>query len=60
MKKLLTLIVAAIMAVACCFSLVACGDKKSDVRTIDFSMGAQMDNSEYALFAETVPSDPKP
>ena len=26
MKKLITLVVAAIMAVACCFSLVACGD----------------------------------
>lgn len=55
MKKLITLIVAALMAVACCFSLVACGDKKSNARTIDFSMSEQMDASTYALFAESVP-----
>lgn len=57
MKKLLTLIVAAIMAVACCFSLTACGDKKSTTRSIDFSMGEQMPNAYYSMFAETVPAD---
>ncbi len=55
MKKLITLIVAALMAVACCFSLVACGEKKSNARTIDFSMGAEMADAYYAMFAETVP-----
>lgn len=57
MKKLLTLIVAAIMAVACCFSLVACGDKESNVRSIDFDMGTEVSNGYYAMFAETVPAD---
>ena len=57
MKKLITLIVAAIMAVACCFSLTACGDKDSNVRSIDFSMGARTTNAEYAYFAEYVPAD---
>lgn len=57
MKKLLTLIVAAIMAVACCFSLVACGDKESNVRSIDFSINPEISNANYAMFAEYVPED---
>ena len=32
MKKLLTLLVAAIMAVACCFGLVGCGDEETSVK----------------------------
>ena len=57
MKKLITLIVTAIMAVACCFSLTACGDKKSNVRTIDFSFNSEIGNANYAMFAEYVPED---
>lgn len=57
MKKLLTLLLTAVMAVAACFSLTACGDKESNTRSIDFSMGDEMPNAYYAMFAETVPED---
>lgn len=56
MKKLITLLLTAVMAVACCFGLTAC-DGESNARTIDFSMSANVDNSEYAMFAEYVPAD---
>lgn len=32
MKKLLTLLLTAVMAVACCFGFTACGEEKSDVK----------------------------
>ena len=57
MKKLITLLLTAVMAVAACFSLTACGDDKSNVRTIDFSMPVMMSNATYAVFAEDLPED---
>ncbi len=57
MKKLITLLLTAVMAVAACFSLTACGDDKSNARTIDFSMGAEFSNTYYAMFAESIPED---
>lgn len=56
MKKLITLLLTAVMAVACCFGLTAC-DGESKARTIDFSMNAEMSNANYAMFAETIPED---
>lgn len=49
MKKLLTLLVAAIMAVACCFGLVACGDGED---------AQELKMPAYdARFTETIPAD---
>ena len=56
MKKLITLLLTAVMAVACCFGLTACGDENK-ASTIDFSTSSRMQNAYYAMFAETVPED---
>lgn len=56
MKKLLTLLVTAALAITCCFGLVGCGDD-AKVRTIDFQMPVKMANGNYSMFAETVPED---
>ena len=51
MKKLITLLLAVVLAVACCFSLTACEKEESTTATIDL-MG-----SSYAMYAEDVPDD---
>lgn len=56
MKKLLTLLVTAALAITCCFGLVGCDDD-AKVRTIDFQMPVEMANGNYSIFAETVPED---
>ena len=56
MKKLLTLLVTAVLALTCSFGLVGCGDD-AKVRTIDFSMGDGIPNGYFTAFAETVPED---
>ncbi|MBR1983905.1 MAG: BMP family ABC transporter substrate-binding protein [Clostridia bacterium] len=50
MKKLLTLLLTAIMAVACCFGLTACGEEEAKPATINMY-------NQYAYFAENVPDD---
>lgn len=50
MKKLLTMLLTVVMAVACCFGLTACGEDEAKARTIDI-------NDDFAMFAEYVPND---
>ncbi len=50
MKKLLTMLLTVVMAVACCFGLTACGEEEAKPATIDI-------NDEFAMFAEYVPDD---
>ena len=50
MKKLLTLMLTVILAVAACLGLTACGDDESSVRTYDV-------NDNFAMFAEYIPED---
>ena len=56
MKKLITLLVAVVMSVACCFGLVGCGEESS-ARTIDLSVNSSVSNAEIAYYAEYVPAD---
>lgn len=50
MKKLLTLMLTVILAVAACLGLTACGDDESTARTYDV-------HDNFAMFAEYVPED---
>lgn len=50
MKKLLTLLLTVVMAVACCFGLTACGDDETTARTIDV-------NDQFSEYAEYLPED---
>ncbi len=50
MKKLLTLLLTVVMAVACCFGLTACGDDETTARTIDV-------NDQFSEYAEYLPDD---
>ena len=50
MKKLLTMLLTVVMAVACCFGLTACGEDEAKSATIDIY-------SEYSAYAEMIPDD---